>query len=84
MEKKQNSANNPNPFDELLTQYSMGLISPSEFVAQWEAELNAVNLTFSGDIHQNIDQLRNRFEQLMADIVKDISERQEWLTGLKL
>lgn len=84
MEKKQDSVNNPNPFNELLTQYNLGLINPSEFVARWEAELNAVNLTFSSDIRKDIEHARGEFERRMVNIAADISGVQEWLTGLKL
>lgn len=61
----------------------MGFITPMEFVNQWDGELYNRQLSFDTALRQKIDAILEEANEKMADVVKEINERQYWLTNIE-
>ena len=72
-----------NNFKTISENYDMGFITPMEFVNQWGAELNAHDIDFDVDLKDRIQAILAEANKKMLDIVKEISERQDWLTNIE-
>lgn len=72
-----------NNFKTISENYDMGFITPMEFVNQWGAELYAHNLDFDVVLQVRIQAILTEANKKMLDIVKEISERQDWLTNIE-
>ena len=72
-----------NNFKTISENYNMGFITPMEFVNQWDGELYNRQLSFNTALRQKIDAILEEANEKMADVVKEINERQYWLTNLE-
>ena len=72
-----------NNFKTISENYNMGLITPMEFVNQWDGELYNRQLSFNTTLRQKIDAILEEANEKMADVVKEINERQYWLTNIE-
>lgn len=72
-----------NNFKTISENYNMGLITPMEFVNQWDGELYNRQLSFNTALRQKIDAILEEANEKMADVVKEINERQYWLTNIE-
>ena len=72
-----------NNFKTISENYNMGLITPIEFVNQWDGELYNHQLSFNTALRQKIDAILEEANEKMADVVKEINERQYWLTNIE-
>lgn len=72
-----------NNFKTISENYNMGLITPMEFVNQWDDELYNRQLSFNTALRQKIDAILEEANEKMTDVVKEINERQYWLTNIE-
>lgn len=72
-----------NNFKTISENYKMGFITPMEFVNQWDGELYNRQLSFDTALRQKIDAILEEANEKMADVVKEINERQYWLTNIE-
>lgn len=72
-----------NNFKTISENYNMGFITPMEFVNQWDGELYNRQLSFDTALRQKIDAILEEANEKMADVVKEINERQYWLTNIE-
>lgn len=72
-----------NNFKTISENYNMGFITPMEFVNQWDGELYNRQLSFNTALRKKIDAILEEANEKMADVVKEINERQYWLTNLE-
>lgn len=72
-----------NNFKTISENYNMGFITPMEFVNQWDGELYNRQLSFNTALRQKIDAILEDANEKMADVVKEINERQYWLTNIE-
>ena len=71
-----------NNFKTISENYNMGLITPMEFVNQWDGELYNRQLSFNTALRQKIDAILEEANEKMADVVKEIAERQGFLANI--
>ena len=71
-----------NNFKLISQNYDMGLISAIDFVNQWDGELYYRQLSFDTALRQKIDAILEEANEKMADVVKEIAERQGFLANI--
>ena len=71
-----------NNFKTISENYNMGLITPMEFVNQWDGELYNRQLSFNIALRQKIDAILEEANEKMTDVVKEIAERQSFLANI--
>lgn len=71
-----------NNFKTISENYNMGFITPMEFVNQWDGELYNRQLSFNTALRQKIDAILEEANEKMADVVKEIAERQGFLANI--
>lgn len=71
-----------NNFKTISENYNMGFITPMEFVNQWGGELHNRQLSFNTALRQKIDAILEEANEKMADVVKEIAERQGFLANI--
>ena len=71
-----------NNFNLITQDFNAGLITPLQFVEMWREELHIHNITFDSTLKEKISTILSEANKNMADVVKEINERQYWLTNI--
>ena len=72
-----------NNFNLITQNFNAGLITPLQFVEMWREELHIHNITFDSTLQEKISTILSEANKNMADVVKEINERQYWLTNIE-
>ena len=72
-----------NNFNLITQNFNAGLITPLQFVEMWREELHIHNITFDSTLPEKISTILSEANKNMADVVKEINERQYWLTNIE-
>ena len=71
-----------NNFNLITQNFNAGLITPLQFVEMWREELHIHNITFDSTLQEKISTILSDANKNMADVVKEINERQYWLSNI--
>ena len=72
-----------NNFNLITQNFNAGLITPLQCVEMWREELHIHNITFDSTLQEKISTILSEANKNMADVVKEINERQYWLTNIE-
>lgn len=72
-----------NNFNLITQNFNAGLITPLQFVEMWREELHIHNITFDSTLQEKISTILSEANKKMAGVVKEINERQYWLTNIE-
>ena len=72
-----------NNFNLITQNFNAGLITPLQFVEMWREELHIHNITFDSTLQEKISTILSEANKKMSVVVKEINERQYWLTNIE-